>query len=293
MSKAVPSAHGGCLLPPSVCQSAVSAHGDLLSLPSVCEATVSAHGDLLSLPPVSEATVSAHGDLLSLPPVSEATVSAHSDPLSQPSVSEATVSAHGGRLLPPSVCESAPTAHHTGTRPFPIERPVGGFLVQVRELLHRLLRAWTGENPLQQRPTNHLDYSLRPPLTINAVIPDSVLAGDNRPLLPLNHPVGEVINKSGHDLFGATPRRSPRYHSMGPEVRRMPRHESELSTCGGKRLWCGIGFRQSVRTHGRPTAVFRISVADTGFPKVGVLRRSLKTRSLWPACCGHFGWLAG
>jgi hypothetical protein len=24
---------------------------------------------------------------------------------------------------------------------------------------------------------------------------------------------------------------------------------------------------------------------------VGLFRRNLKTRSLWPACCGHFGWL--
>ncbi|MBQ1647193.1 MAG: hypothetical protein II047_01780, partial [Bacteroidales bacterium] len=65
---------------------------------------------------------------------------------------------------------------------------LGVFLGRAREPLHRLLRAWTGENPLQQRPANPLDYSLRPPLTINAVILDSVLAGDNRPQFQMSLP---------------------------------------------------------------------------------------------------------
>ena len=50
---------------------------------------------------------------------------------------------------------------------------LGVFLGQAREPLLRLLRAWTGENPLRLRTDNHLDHSIWLQLTINAVILDS------------------------------------------------------------------------------------------------------------------------
>ena len=41
------------------------------------------------------------------------------------------------------------------------ERPLGVLLGQAREPLLRLMRAWTGENPLQPHPANHLEHIRR------------------------------------------------------------------------------------------------------------------------------------
>ncbi len=111
---------------------------------------------------------------------------------------------------------------------FPHRAALGVFLGQAREPLLRLLRAWTGENPLQPRPANHLDHSRRPQLIINAVILESqrpvpgplpgtgtrpsgvkprasVLAGDNRLHLSPNLP------RQRHHFAssGKLPRRPP------------------------------------------------------------------------------------
>ena len=61
----------------------------------------------------------------------------------------------------------------SSSQPFSNERPLGVFLVRAWEPLLRLLRAWTGENPLQPCSDNHLDHSRRTHLTIIAVILDS------------------------------------------------------------------------------------------------------------------------
>ncbi len=173
VSKAVPSAHGGRFLLPSVCQSAVSAHGDHLSSPSVSEATVSAHCGLLSLPSVSDSPSPAHSGRLSLPSVSDSPSPAHSGRLSLSTVSKPASSAHGDLLSHPSVIKSASLAHHSSSQLFHIDRLDWVFLGQAREPLLRLLRAWTGENPLLPGPDNHLDHSFRSQPTINAVILDS------------------------------------------------------------------------------------------------------------------------
>ena len=70
---------------------------------------------------------------------------------------------HGSRwpCSTASVSESAPSAYQHGHVVFPHRAAVGVFLGQAREPLLRLLRAWTGENPLQQRPANHLNHSLQ------------------------------------------------------------------------------------------------------------------------------------
>ena len=45
---------------------------------------------------------------------------------------------------------------------FPHRAALGVFLGQAREPLLRLLRAWTGENPLRLRTDNHLNHSRQP-----------------------------------------------------------------------------------------------------------------------------------
>ena len=50
-----------------------------------------------------------------------------------------------------------------GSRPFLFERSVGVFPGRAREPPFRLLRAWTGENPLQPRIASHSKHPRRPP----------------------------------------------------------------------------------------------------------------------------------
>ena len=169
---AVP-AHGGLLSQPSGSDLHSSAHDALLSSPLVSKSTLPAHGAYLSPPSVSQSAVSAHGGRFSLSPVSDSPSPARGGRLSLSTVSKPASSAHGDLLSHPSVIKSASLAHHSSSQLFHIDRLDWVFLGQVREPLLRLLRAWTGENPLLPGPDNHLDYSFRSQPTINAVILDS------------------------------------------------------------------------------------------------------------------------
>ena len=65
----------------------------------------------------------------------------------------------------------------SGSRPFSQERPLGVFPGLAREPLIRLLRAWTGENPLQPRLASPSGIPAGRFLTVNAVILDSQRQG--------------------------------------------------------------------------------------------------------------------
>ena len=86
----------------------------------------------------------------------------------------------------------------SGSRPFFHERPLGVFPGLAREPRQRLLRAWTGENPLQPRTASHSKHLRRPlpdcqcgypcqPVPKGSGLKPRTLgglAGDNRPQLP-------------------------------------------------------------------------------------------------------------